>query len=566
MKVTDREVRVPLCAVSTTSSLANKTGSWKFSAPIFIDRVSPCTQQCPAGEDITGYMYLAAQMRFEEAWQLVMKDNPFPAIMGRICYHTCETRCNRADHDEAISIHTVERFIGDYGLDHNLKVEVHCPDIDRGVAVVGAGPAGLSAAYHLRRKGYRVTVFDFNGLPGGLMRYGIPFYRLPKEVLSGEIRRLYDMGIDFQMGIKIGKDLGWDEIDREFDAIFIAIGTYQEVDLPIHDPKRGGVYHALEFLHEVNLFKSLKIGKKLAVIGGGNSAIDCARVSRRLGADVTLIYRRGEEEMPAHPEEINMARKEGVRFIFLASPQEIHGDGRVSWIRLARMALREPDSSGRRKPIPTGETFDLACQSVILAIGESTRVEDLPPFLNDGKNPIQTDHLGQTTSPKFFAGGDIIDIPHSVSHAIGSGRRAALGIDRFLRRERTGDKLDESPLLLFPRRNPVSEVIEYDNLNPFYFDHRPGMKTHNIPVRERIIGFQEVETSPSLEEVIYEARRCFNCGSCTECGNCYLFCPENAVKKDPDGYGYVVDMDYCKGCGICVHECPRGAMKMEFME
>ena len=233
MKQMDREVPVPLCAVSTTSSLENKTGSWKFSKPIFFDRTSPCTQQCPAGEDITGYMYFAGQGRFEDAWRLIMKDNPFPAIMGRVCYHNCETSCNRAEHDEAVSIHRVERFIGDFGLEHHLKLEPLRHSIDKRVAIIGAGPAGLSAAYHLRRRGYSVTVFDSNALPGGLLRYGIPSYRLPKEIVVGEIRRLYDMGIDFKMNFKIGKDVSWEAIDCHFYTVFVAIGAHQEAGLSV---------------------------------------------------------------------------------------------------------------------------------------------------------------------------------------------------------------------------------------------------------------------------------------------------------------------------------------------
>jgi NADPH-dependent glutamate synthase beta subunit-like oxidoreductase len=397
-------------------------------------------------------------------------------------------------------------------------------------------------------------VFDSNALPGGLLRYGIPSYRLPKEIVVGEIHRLYDMGIDFKMDFRIGKDASWEEIDWHFDAVFMAIGAHQETALSMGGLNKDGVYHALEFLHEANLAKRPKIGTRVAVIGGGNSAIDCARVCRRLGALVTLVYRRGEAEMPAHPEEIEMARKEGVRFLFLASPKEIRGNGRVTGITLARMALGEADASGRRRPIATHGTIDLVCHSVILAVGESTCVEDLPYlFAHDG-NPVKTNALGQTENPKFFAGGDIIDIPHSVTHAIGSGKRAAIGIDRFLSGEEIGE------------RKATAKIIEYSGLNPFYFDNRPRTNSRMIPVEERIHGFQEVVASPSQQEVIYEARRCFNCGLCTECGNCYLFCPENSIKENPDSHGYVVDMEYCKGCGICVHECPRGAMKMEFME
>jgi len=320
MKYTDKQVQVPLCAISTASSLLNKTGSWKFAEPQFIDRSSPCNQQCPAGEDITGYMYLAGQERFDEAWQLIMEENPFPATMGRVCFHTCEDTCNRKDHDEALAIHTVERFIGDYGLSNGLKVDSK-ENKDKKVAVVGAGPGGLSAAYHLRKIGYRVHVFDLNEKPGGLLRYGIPSYRLPKHVIDGEIGRLYDMGIEFKMETQVGKDISWDDLDKQFDAVFMAIGAYKEQSLGIEGLEKGGVFKALEFLKDVNKGNKPVLGKKIAIIGGGNSAIDCAMVSRRLGAEVTIVYRRTEQEMPAHIEEIEMAKEEGVDFLFYPTRQ-----------------------------------------------------------------------------------------------------------------------------------------------------------------------------------------------------------------------------------------------------
>jgi len=581
MKYTEKKVSVPLCAISTTPGLVNKTGSWKFAEPLFVDRISPCNQQCPAGEDITGYMYLASQGRFEEAWKLITEENPFPAIMGRVCFHTCEEQCNRKDHDQAVSIHTVERFIGDYGLSHGLKIDVTEPQKDKKIAVVGAGPGGLSAAFHVRKRGYHVTIFDRDQKPGGLMRYGIPAYRLPKDILDAEIGRLSEMGIEFKMGITIGKDITWDALNTQFDAVFVAVGAYEETGLRIEGLNKQGIFEALEFLREINLDKKSKIGKNMAVIGGGNSAIDCARVSRRLGAEVTIVYRRGEEEMPAHPEEIAMAKEEGVGFLFLATPTEVYGQDGISGIKVEKMALGEVDDSGRRRPMPTGETFDIDCDGMIIAIGEGTMVDDLPPFISHKKGVVETDQMGQTTESTLFAGGDIIDIPHTVTHAIGSGKRAAIAIDQFLE-EVKGEKksLDQfrwggkgnisvgrmKGTTLFLRRNPSLEVIDYKDMNPFYFDHRQGMKIDRIPTKERLKGFQEVITSPSEQKTVSEARRCFMCGSCTECGNCYIFCPESAIKSDPEGYGYIPDMDYCKGCGICVNECPRGAMEMKFME
>jgi len=526
-------------------------------------------------------MYLASQGRYEEAWRLIMEENPFPAIMGRVCLHTCEERCNRKEHDDAVSIHMVECFIGDYGLANRLKITVPGPERKERVAVAGAGPSGLSTGYHLRRMGYGVTIFDCNQEPGGMMRYGIPGYRLPKEVLGGEISRLYDMGIEFKMGVGIGKDITWEALDSQFKAVFIAIGAWDETSLGIEGINKKGIFNALEFLEEINLGKEPKIGKRITVIGGGNSAIDCARVCRRLGAEVTIVYRRSEAEMPAHTEEIEMAREEGIQFLFLASPTAVYGEEVVTGVKLEKMALGEMDDSGRRRPIPTGETFDIDCDGMITAIGEATRVGDLPPFISHEGGVVEADQMGQTTHSRFFAGGDIIDIPHTVTHAIGSGKQAAVAIDRFLKGIKNEDdnldmfKWGDSGNInlawlkgtsLFSRRNPSLEVVDYKDMNTFYFDYVPGMKTKRIPVDERLKGFQEVAEAFSEEEAISEARRCFNCGSCTECGNCYIFCPENSVKRDPDGYGYITDMDYCKGCGICVNECPRGAMGMKLME
>jgi len=581
MKYTDRRVSVPLCAMSTNPGLVNKTGTWKFAEPHFVDQTSPCNQQCPAGEDITGYMYLVGQERFEEAWRLIMEENPFPAIMGRVCFHTCEEQCNRKDYDEAIAIHVVERFIGDYGISKGLTIPPPKDERGKTIAVVGAGPAGLSAAYQLRRMGYAVSVFDSNDKPGGMMRYGIPSYRLPKEILDSEINRLYTIGIDFIMGKRLGSDISWDSLGSEHDAVFVAIGAWEEAGIGIGGLDKEGVFNALAFLREVNLGKGPEIGKKVLVIGGGNSAIDCARSSRRLGAEVTIAYRRTEAEMPAHPEEIALAKEEGVQFQFLAAPKEIAGQQHITGLTLEKMVLGEEDSSGRRRPVPTGESFEIPCDGMIIAVGEGARVDDLPPSITHKGGVVEADDMGHTTHQKFFAGGDIIDIPHTVTHAIGSGKRAAIAIDRFLE----GKKWDQGSLdrfrwgergnvslgringtMLFPRRNPGSEVVVLKDINTFYFDHRSRTKSHMIPLEERVKGFQEVVVSPSKEEAVTEAQRCFLCGSCTECGNCYIFCPECAIKSDPGGYGYIADMDYCKGCGICVNECPRGAMRMKFME
>lgn len=580
MKYVDRRTQAPLCAFSTRSSLENKTGSWRFARPVFVDRVSPCNQQCPAGEDIAGILYLAGLERYEEAWRMIMRENPFPSVMGRVCYHTCERICNRGKHDEPLSIHIVERFLGDLALERGLGVEPPPEPDGKTVAVVGAGPAGLSAAYFLRRLGHDVVVFDSKDKPGGLMRYGIPAYRLPVDVLEGEIERLQKMGIRFEMRRNLGRDLDWDFLRTEHDAVFVGIGAHGSTNLNLEGEDLEGVFRALEFLEAVSNGYSPHVGADVAIIGGGNSAVDCARVSRRLGAEVSVLYRRTEAEMPAHPEEVAAAREEGVSFRFLSAPGKILGDGRVSGIRLSRMRLGEPDDSGRRRPEPTGETFELSCSSVITATGETTDKDLLEETIKPDNGDIALDEFGRTSLADVFAGGDLAPIPRTVTHAIGSGKRAAAAIDAFLRTGdsfqitapfRWGDKGNISfggvnDPVLFNRRNPVPDVVEYEDLNSFYFDHRPAIQAKELQAKDRIRGFHEVAQGPAEEDALYEARRCFNCGVCTSCGNCYIFCPDLSIKADSGGFGYAVDLDYCKGCGICVKECPRGAMTISFEE
>lgn len=581
MKYTEKNVQVPYCSATTTNTLANKTGSWRFAQPVFQDMISPCAQRCPLGNDIGGFMYLAGQGRFEEAWKLIMQEHPFPATVGRICYHPCENECNRAHHDEPVSIKSVERFIGDYGLERGLTVGILEKDKRNKVAVVGGGPAGLSAAYQLRLMGYPVTVFDSNEHPGGLMRYGIPAYRLSNHVLAGEIERLIQMGINFKSKQKVGRDISWDELSNDFEAFFLAPGSQKEGRLRIEGMELEGVHKALNFLSQVNRGKPPKIGKKTVVIGGGNSAIDCARVARRLGSEVTVLYRRSEAEMPAHEQQVQSAKDEGVQFTLLSIPVAVKGNKAISGLKVERMQLGAADSSGRHRPVPTGETVDLNLDTMIVAIGERPSFGELPADLDCDKDTVATDPWGRTTRSGVFAGGDIINIPNTVTHALGSGKRAAVAIDQSLR----GSKLEPSQFdrfrlgdsgniclgryhgnSLFPRRNQSQEIASYDRLNPFYFDRRPRLETQTLSPQERVKDFREVTASLTEKESLYEARRCFVCGSCTECGNCFIFCPDICVKKDLEKFGYRIDLDYCKGCGTCVQECPRGAMTMELME
>lgn len=579
MKYVDRSTGTPLCAASTRSSLDNLTGSWRFGLPVFVDRVSPCNQQCPAGEDIAGTLFLAGQGRYEDAWRLIMQENPFPAIMGRVCYHTCERSCNRAEHDEAVSIHCIERFLGDLALERGLQVEPPPEPGGKRAAVVGAGPAGLSAAYFLRRLGHDVTVYDAMGRPGGLMRYGIPAYRLPRDVLDGEIERLERMGIRFETGRALGGELDLESLTAESDAVFLAIGAHGERRLGLEGEELEGVHRALRFLERVAEGGPPEVGRSVAVIGGGNSAVDCARVCRRLGADVTVFYRRSEREMPAHAEEVAAAREEGVAFEFLCAPSAILGESAATGVRFSRMRLGSPDATGRRRPEATGESFDVVCSGVIPATGELPDPVPVPAEIRGPDGAAQVDPFGRTRLDKLFAGGDLAPIQRTVTHAVGSGKRAAAAMDAFMRGApdraetlfRWGSEGNITLDLpggggLFPRRNPEARVVGYDALNPFYFDRRPALKAEEVPPGKRLPGFDEVVCGAGEEAVLREARRCFGCGSCTDCGNCFIFCPDLSIRKDPGGFGYEVNLDYCKGCGICVQECPRGAMTVSYPE
>ncbi|GAB4293508.1 MAG: hypothetical protein Kow0090_07850 [Myxococcota bacterium] len=582
MKYIDRQVNVPLCTVSTTTTLPNKTGSWKYSQPVFNDKVAPCNQQCPAGEDIEGYMYLVGRGRFEDAWHLIRQENPFPAIMGRVCFHTCELRCNRIEHDEGISINAVERFIGDYGISKGLKPKSPPPQNGKRIAVVGSGPAGLAVAYHLRMMGYGAIIFDKDKKAGGVMRYGIPEYRLPKKVLDAEIELLSDIAVKFSMETFVGRDISFEELEKGYDAVFFAPGVHKERELGVKGEDMPGVIKGLDFLRAINTGKRPDIGRKVAIIGGGNTAMDCARSAIRLGAEVTVIYRRTEAEMPANLEEIEMAKEEGVKFLFLVAPKEILGKNKILGAKLQLMKLGEPDESGRRKPVPIkGKYQDVRCSTMILAIGEEAKVGEFPPEIEHEWGTIVTDKVGRTSRNKFFAGGDVINIPRTVTDAIGSGKRSAVAIDRFISGNYNAEKLLENyrvgksgniwlarlkDEILLHRNNPTNDVVEYNNINSFYFDNRPRVARPRLPLEKRKRSFAEVVRPLPEKKIVEEALRCFNCGVCNECGNCYLFCPDNAIKKVEGGYGYFADMDYCKGCGVCAQECPRNAMRMDVLE
>ncbi|MFQ5843684.1 MAG: NAD(P)-binding protein [Planctomycetota bacterium] len=571
---------VPPLAVSHTSTLANKTGSWKYIRPVYRDRVAPCNEGCPVGIDIEAYLNLLREGRTDEALDLLLRENPRPATTGRVCYHPCENVCNRRRFDGAVSIHAVERMLGDLALEAPLPEPA--PRTRREtVAVVGSGPAGLACAYHLVRLGYRVTVFEAAGEPGGVLRLGIPGYRLPRDVLAGEIDRIRALGVEIRCNARVGSDPPWRGLDR-FDAVFVATGVHRSRALGVEGEEAAGIRSGLRFLREVNDGGRPAIGRRVVVVGGGNTAMDCARTALRLGADPVVLYRRTRAEMPAVDEEVAEAEAEGISFRFLAAPVAVRApEGRLAGLECVRMRLGAADDSGRRRPVPVeGSGFFLPAETVLTAIGEAPDFEGLPAGLKRDAWVVDIDDLGGTNRPGLFAGGDIVEQPHTVADALGSGKRAALGIDRSLRAAagepfggdgtaalrygRLGNVsitrwLRDDPV---PRNGAVNEVVPFEDLNPDHFARVPRHPDLHLPVDHRRDGFDEANLGLSRETALDEARRCFNCGVCNRCELCLIFCPDVAISRRPDGTGFDIAYDYCKGCGVCNAECPRGAMAM----
>ena len=567
---------IPPLAVSSISTLVNKTGSWKYIRPMYSDRVAPCNAACPVGIDIEGYMNLLREGRVDEAQDLLLRENPMPAVTGRVCHHPCEDACNRLRLDDAVSIHAVERTLGDRELGDPAPAtpaRVH----EERVVVIGSGPAGLSCAYHLARWGYAVTVYEEADEPGGMLRLGIPAYRLPRGVLDRQIERIAALGVDIRCDTRVGEDVAWDALGC--DAVFIATGAHRARAAGIDGESGPGIQPGLEFLKRVNAGERPEIGERVIVIGGGNTAIDCARTALRLGARSRVVYRRSRAEMPAIAQEVEEAEREGVEFTFLAAPTAARlTDGVLQGVECVRMKLGPPDDSGRRRPIPTDEHFEVEADTVLTAIGESAELGFLRPDLETESGGIQIGQLGATTGAAIFAGGDAANEPRTVADALGSGKRAAIGIDLYLRLRHDEDVFaDVQALRLGPdgnvsvtrwrdddpvrREAPVNEVVPAEALTLEHFAKVPRRADRYLTGLSAAASFDEVNRGLDVEDALEEALRCFNCGVCNECELCLIFCPDVAILRRASG-GFEIDMSYCKGCGICAEECPRGAIVM----
>jgi 2-oxoacid:acceptor oxidoreductase delta subunit (pyruvate/2-ketoisovalerate family) len=529
------------------SSLANKTGAWRSERPVYRDLLAPCNNACPAGEDVQGWLQLAQEGRYEQAWRALMVENPFPAVMGRVCYHPCQTACNRAQLDHEVGINAVERFLGDEAIRRDWTVPAAAPPTGKRVLVVGAGPCGLSAAYQLRLRGHEVVVRDGGSQPGGMMRYGIPNYRLPRDVLDAEIDRIAKLGAQLELGHPV-TDLaallaGEGSGGEGFDAVFLAIGAQLSKRAYIPAGESARILDALGMLHDVASGSRPQLGRRVVVYGGGNTAMDAARTARRLGAtDSLVVYRRTRDRMPAHDIEVTEALQEGIQIRWL-STITYAGAGTIT---VEKMAL---DPTGF--PQPTGELEQLHADTIVLAIGQDVErsLIDSVPGIKVADGVIQVGPDLMTGHPGIFAGGDMTPADRTVTTAIGHGKRAAQHIDAWLQ-----DAVPESP--------PGPELAGFDRLNPWYHTSSAQTERPQLDPGRRVSTFDEVVQGLTEPDALREARRCLSCGNCFECDNCYGMCPDNAITKLGPGQRYAIDLDYCKGCGICAAECPAGAITM----
>ncbi len=517
-------------------------GPIRKQRPVYVDLLPPCNHACPAGENIQAWLALAQGGKFEEAWQVIMQDNPMPAVMGRVCYHPCEDGCNRTFIDSPVSIHAIERFLGDEAIKNNWKVRYDKKPEGKRVLIVGAGPSGLSAAYHLTRMGHTVEIHEAGPVAGGMMHFGIPAYRLPRNVLDQEITRILEMGIKIVLNHKVENVLS-EKKKGDFDAIFIAVGAHlsKKIDIPGNDA--GKILDAITYLKQVEQGEKPKIGRRVAIYGGGNTAMDVARTAKRMGAsEAMIIYRRDKEHMAAHEFEAEEALEEGVKINWLRTIKTMEeGTFTVEVMRL---------EDG--KPIPTGQFETLEADTLIMAVGQDTDttfLKNIPgiEFSDDGTVIVTPDMM--TGHEGIFAGGDMVPSERSVTVAIGHGKKAARYIDGFLRKTTY-------------HKPPKHPIVGHELLQLWYKTNAPQKEQTMLAAEKRVGGFDEIKGGLSEDEALFESQRCLSCGNCFECDGCYGACPEDAIIKLGPGNRYEYDFDRCTGCAICYEQCPCHAIEM----
>lgn len=547
---------------SLRSSAAGPTGAGSNLRPQWVEKYPPCSNGCPNHNKIRKMLITIAKAEdwqkdqdkaFEDAFHTFLETTPFPSVCGRVCPHPCESGCNRKEKEGAVSINKVERFLGDYGLEKGLKPRKLTDEVrTEKIAVVGSGPGGLTAAYHLARRGYPVTVFEATPEPGGMLRWGIPEYRLPRDILDAEINRIVEMGVDLKLNQAVGTDVSIEDLRKEYKAVFVAIGAHQGIKMMIRGEDSPNVFTGVDFLHRHFAGENIDVGAKVVVIGGGDTAIDAARIARRKGAEVIILYRRTQKEMPAIEEEIIAAEEEGIRIDLLAAPIEIYSkDGMATGAKCQRMELGEPDASGRRRPVPIeGDTYDLDFTCLITAVSQAPDFKGFEDFI-EGKDWIKVDEKFKTKVDKVYSGGDNVNLG-LVIDAIFHGRRAAEAIHETI----TGEKM--------PLAVPDMQVIRSDKMLLAYYKESQRVPATAMPVEERLNSMTaEIVTTYARQETIEETRRCMSCGLCFDCGTCWSFCQDNAIKKPlTKGELYSFKLEFCTGCKKCAENCPCNYIEM----
>jgi NADPH-dependent glutamate synthase beta subunit-like oxidoreductase/Pyruvate/2-oxoacid:ferredoxin oxidoreductase delta subunit len=520
--------------------------------PRYAEKTPPCVSHCPNETDIRGWVTTIAQAEaygrtneqaLELAWNKITDCNPFPATCGRVCPHPCEADCNRKNKDGAVSINALERFVGDFGIEKGLKLATISEEKHpEKIAIIGSGPAGLSCAFQLGRRGYPVTVFEAFSQPGGMLRYGIPKYRLPREVLDAEIQRILDLGVELKCNFVVGKDTTLEQLRKEYKAIFVGIGAHKGLKLGMPGEDASNVFTGTEFLNRANSGEDVQVGGKVVVVGGGDTAIDAARVSKRLGADVTILYRRTRAEMPAIAPEIEGALEEGVAIEFLATPTEvIRNNGTAVGLKCIRMELGAPDSSGRPRPVPKpGSEFNIDATTIIAAISQEPEFSPVAE-LREGRDWIKTDEWGATKSEGIYAGGDDLSLA-LVATAVYQGRLAAQAINAHLRGE----------TLAKPSEHPIANKVITD-----WYKEMARHDRKHLPVEMRAMD-TEIESGLTEEEALEEAKRCMSCGMCMDCETCWMYCTNNCFVRLPKGEHYKIKLEVCNGCKKCAEACPCG--------
>lgn len=530
---------------STTES--RMTGTWRDALPDYKNLPAPCFGACPVDGEIAVWVRQIMDGDVNGAWLTLMDNNPFPAIAGRICHHPCETACNRVQLDEAINICGLERFAGDEALANGWAIPDPDQETGKSIAIIGGGPAGLSAAYQLARRGHAVELFEAGAQLGGLLRYGIPSYRLDKSIVDGEIARITDMGVTVHLNAGIADSAALNDLHSKHDAVYIATGATRSKPLPSLDYAKPWVVDSADFLAATNADEPCELGKHLVVIGGGSAAMDVARTARRLGRKVTVLTLESDANLPAQRAEIDEANEEGIEFVCGAMLQSVSDDSQLT-LTCTRVDFIPGKTRGVFEINPIdGSEFTITADAIIPSIGQDADLERWAGVLDSAGPVVQTDGQWQTSKPGIFAGGDFASMDRFVTQAVGMGKQAAMAIDAYVSQQQ-------------PDKAKTDPETPYSVINTAYQNREARNRPANAPVETRLQGFAEVQQSLNAPQALAEASRCFSCGTCIYCDNCYFYCPDMAITKLEKGY--LVKTDYCKGCGLCVEECPTGSIRM----